>query len=477
MKKNLYFFGNFFLGLIIAITLFQSLIYFQIGSRAPTLQSYLGWYILIAIINLMVSFVMLKYYHHKKYWFTFSVSIIFTITSLCYFIVVYGILAKGELRDYFTISFLVTSGTGLLYYISLLFPPAGKRPWLKTTGIFGFIMMLILVSGYIWSLNSQDYQIKVILDKILNWGSLAGGILLPILYIMNFMSETRVLKPDFENKNIRLRNRSKVLMVFAGAIAFSATLFFAGKLASESQAALNWINRGPEGAQELARPFEALTYVNIENDTLKYRLMKPLDYDPNKKYPLVVCLHGGGGWGTDNVKQIEGSWAAQMLMGQHHRKEYPAFLFVPQCPPGFSWGGGIPNHPGIDNLVFEAIDSLEEEFEIDERRRYVMGESLGGFGSWQFICTRPKMFAASVPICGGGDPSFAQNITDVPVWAFHGAKDRNVPVRRSREMIEAIKKAGGNPKYTEYPDAGHIISTQVRETPDLLDWLFAQKRD
>lgn len=475
MKKNLYFFGIFFLGLLVASALFQSLIYFQLGSQVPTLQSFLGWIVLIVIINLVVLFVLLKYYHYKKYWFTFSTGIIFTIAGLCYFIILYIILAIGELGDYFTIAFLITLGTGLLYYISLLFSRAGKRPWLKTTGIFGFIFMDILLLAFIWSLNSQDSQIKVTLDKILNWASLAGGILIPILYIMNFLSESRVLKPDYENR--RLQNRLKDLMVFAGVIAFSATLFLAGKLVNESRAALNWINRGPERAQKLAQPFEARTYMNSQGDILLFRLMEPLDYDPNKKYPLVVCLHGGGGWGTDNVKQIEGSWVAQILMEQHNRKQYPAFIFVPQCPPGFSWGGGIPNHPGIDILVFETITSLEEEFEIDGKKRYVMGSSLGGYGSWQFICTRPKMFAAAVPICGGGDPSLAQNIVDVPVWAFHGAKDRNVPVRRSREMIEEIKKAGGNPQYTEFPDAGHIISTQVRETPGLLDWLFTQKRD
>ena len=180
MKKYIYFFGIFFLGLLIASTLFQSLIYFQLGSQVPTLQSFLGWYVLLVIINLVVLFVLLKYYHYKKYWFTFSTSIIVTIASLCYFIIVYSILAIGELRDYFTIAFLITSGTSLLYYISLLFSRAGKRPWLKTTGIFGFILMLILVSAFIWSLNSQDFQIKVTLDKILNWASLAGSILLPI---------------------------------------------------------------------------------------------------------------------------------------------------------------------------------------------------------------------------------------------------------------------------------------------------------
>jgi predicted peptidase len=131
----------------------------------------------------------------------------------------------------------------------------------------------------------------------------------------------------------------------------------------------------------------------------------------------------------------------------------------------------------VDSIVFNAIEALEQEFSIDEDRRYVMGESLGGYGSWHFITMHPKLFAAAVPICGGGDPAAAPAIANVPVWAFHGEQDRSVPVARSREMIEAIRNAGGNPKYTEYPDEGHIISKQVTATPGLLDWVFAQKRN
>jgi predicted peptidase len=188
-----------------------------------------------------------------------------------------------------------------------------------------------------------------------------------------------------------------------------------------------------------------------------------------------VCLHGGGGRGTDNLIQIEGSWTAQLLSEQPNREKYPAFVFAPQCPPTASWGG-LPGGQVYDSIVFEAIALLEKEFNIDASRRYVMGESLGGYGSWHFITARPQMFAAAVPICGGGDPSQANTIADIPVWAFHGAKDRSVPVRLSREMIEAMKQAGGNPKYTEYSDEGHIISKQVMDTPGLLDWLFEQSQ-
>ena len=146
------------------------------------------------------------------------------------------------------------------------------------------------------------------------------------------------------------------------------------------------------------------------------------------------------------------------------------FTLMPQCPKGFGW-------QSIDGPIYEIIKELESEFKIDEKRRYVMGISGGGYGSWYFITAKPEMFAAAIPICGGGDPSLAAKIANVPVWAFHGEDDNLVPVRFSREMIDGIKKAGGNPKYTEYPDAGHNIWNQVVSTPGLMDWLFEQKRD
>jgi predicted peptidase len=262
-----------------------------------------------------------------------------------------------------------------------------------------------------------------------------------------------------------------------GVLLLIIAIVLGGKINTERYWLAQWINRGPEKAIALAKPFEARSYVNSKGDTLKYRLLAPMNYDSSQTYPLAVCLHGGGGRGTDNITQIEGSWTAQLLSEYRNREKYPAFIFVPQCSPASSWGGGLAGLSVVDEIVFDAIDQLEKEFPIDKKRRYVMGESLGGYGTWHFIATRPAMFAAAVPICGGGDPSLANSIVNVPVWAFHGAKDRSVPVRLSREMVDAIKDAGGNPMYTEYPEEGHIISEQVTTTPGLLDWVFAQRRD
>ena len=101
---------------------------------------------------------------------------------------------------------------------------------------------------------------------------------------------------------------------------------------------------------------------------------------------------------------------------------------------------------------------------------------MGGFGTWTAITAHPQLFAAAIPLCGGGDVNQAAKLKQIPIWAFHGAKDQAVPVERSREMIAAIRKAGGNPKYTEYPDQDHAVWEKAFNEPDLLPWVFAQKR-
>jgi predicted peptidase len=199
--------------------------------------------------------------------------------------------------------------------------------------------------------------------------------------------------------------------------------------------------------------------------------MKPLNDDPSRKYPLVVCLHHGGARGRDNVRQVENS-DAPFLAHYLHREKYPAFLFVPQCPQESTW-----QSPAVELLVMETIEALEQAFPIDAKRRYVMGTSLGGYGTWHLIGTHPDAFAAAIPRCGAGNSALAPNMVQVPVWAFHGVKDEDVPVRGSREMIEAIRKAGGQPRYTEFADAGHDIHRPFEETPGVLDWLFAQHRE
>jgi predicted peptidase len=252
-------------------------------------------------------------------------------------------------------------------------------------------------------------------------------------------------------------------------IALFATLFLGLKLTGETVARLSSDREQARKEKEWEKVWAARTFVGTDGETLKYQLIRPLDFDPNKKYPMVVCLPYGGG--------VEGAPPAKLLLTQENRRKYPAFLFVPFCPKGSGWGG-IPNYQTMDTLVFESIEAVEREFkEIDANRVYVSGVSRGGYGSWHFISLRPDLFAAAMPVCGGGDPSLAANAVDVAIWAFHGENDINVPVTGSRDMIAMIKKSGGNPKYTEFEGAGHDIWGYITKTPGVLDWLFEQKRE
>jgi len=416
----------------------------------------------------------MKYYHYKKYWSAFFLVIITTVAALNFYFIFYMMLTGKKVGSYYNYSFLIYYGSGVLYSLSLIFSNAGKRPWLKAVGILGLLIDLILISIMIWILNLQNVQLYGKIDRYGTWISLAGPILL-FMYIMNFLSESGALQVG-DVKRTQLKN--SYLLYFASLIALTLTLFLGVKLVGDQ------FDKESERVEMLAQPFEARTFVNNQGDTMRYRLLKPLDYDPGKKYPLVVCLHGGGVRGINNTNQIVGSGSAQILSKQENRKKYPAFLFVPQCPPGYSWGG-YHNHPimispAVDSLVFEIIYALEKDFNIDNKRRYVTGGSMGGYGTWHFICSRPEMFAAAIPISGAGDPDLAANIIDVPVWAFHGRLDGKVSVRGTRDMVEAMKNAGGNPRYTELQSAGHGISYIVYDTPGtpgLLDWLFAQKRE
>jgi predicted peptidase len=217
--------------------------------------------------------------------------------------------------------------------------------------------------------------------------------------------------------------------------------------------------------------------------TLPYRLLMPKPYDAKQKYPLVIFLHGAGERGDDNEKQLVhgmNDFASDEVMAK-----FPALVFAPQCPSGEQWGGinrlaKSPTPPDEFTpalaAALKAVDSLRKEFSIDDKRIYITGLSMGGYGSWDALAKRTELFAAAAPICGGGDPAQASKFKDIPIWAFHGADDQTVPVERSREMIEALKAAGAKPKFTEYPGVGHNSWAQTYSDPALYEWLFAQRK-
>jgi len=467
MKRNFYYRGIFFTALLIAAILLQDVLRFQLGDQITRLESFIPWLLIFGVNAAIGSFFILKYYHAKHYTVAFVTATLATIAALGYLIVNYAIIVSpAQFVSYGAPAFFLVFLTSIVSAASLVFSATRKNPWLLSAGWLMLILVVMIGATILWYNSSQDVPLRATLQKVGLWISFAYD-LIPLLYILNFRSELRTLPP--ENSDWQPEKTSDGVWAIAGTFAFIFTCVFGFVLANETQGKLAWEKQLALKAKEWAILFESRTFVDQRGDTLHYQLLKPLDVDPQKKYPLVVCLPYGGG--------VEGCPPAQVLLTDPYRKKYPAFLFVPYCRPGSGWGG-VPRYPTVDTLVFDALHALEDEFKtIDENRRYVTGVSRGGYGSWHFICTRPDLFAAAIPVCGGEDPNLAANAVEVSVWAFHGEKDRNVLVQQSRDMVAAIKQAGGHPRYTEFPDAGHDIWDRVNNTSGLWNWLFEQRRD
>ncbi len=219
------------------------------------------------------------------------------------------------------------------------------------------------------------------------------------------------------------------------------------------------------------------------NGGLPYRMMRPENLEPGKKYPLVIFLHGAGERGNDNEVQLV--HGVKDFANPGARKKYPCFLVAPQCPVNKQWVQVPWSSPSHDmppkpsqpaSLLVGLLDSLQKTLPIDADRVYITGLSMGGYGSWDLLARQPERFAAAVPVCGGGDEKKAERMKNVPIWAFHGGQDGAVPVSRSRNMVNAVNQAGGWAKYTEYPEVGHDSWNACYADPEMMAWLFAQVR-
>jgi predicted peptidase len=230
-------------------------------------------------------------------------------------------------------------------------------------------------------------------------------------------------------------------------------------------------------------PLQPHVFKNESGETLPYQLMLPENYDPKQSYPLVIFLHGAGERGTDNVKQsVHG---VPQFASEENRKKYPCFLIAPQCPEEKKWvevdwaadKHDTPKEPSAPaRLTLELIDSLVKNYSIDKQRIYLTGLSMGGYGTWDLLARRPDFFAAGVVVCGGADEATAEKLKSLPLWVFHGAKDGVVKPIRSQRMVEALKKVGSKVRYTEYPTVGHDSWNPAYQDPEMMKWLFEQKR-
>ena len=206
--------------------------------------------------------------------------------------------------------------------------------------------------------------------------------------------------------------------------------------------------------------FETEITLTISNN---YLLYLPKDYAKQDNWPLMVFLHGAGERG-DDLEQLKVHGPPKLIA---EGKDFPCVVMAPQCAKHARW---------YPQALIELIDRVANEHKVDKSRIYLTGLSMGGYGTWALAAEYPKVFAAIAPICGGGRPEKAEAYVGIPVWVFHGAKDERVKIEESEKMVEAIKAAGGDPKFTVYPDAGHDSWTETYDNPEFYEWLFKQKK-
>ena len=220
-------------------------------------------------------------------------------------------------------------------------------------------------------------------------------------------------------------------------------------------------------------------YTNAAGEVLLYRCAAP----QRARAPLVLFLHGAGERGNDNAKQLK--HAVGPILDFFARKGESVCLLAPQCPEGRKWvevDWSAPSHvmPAQPSdplrLALELVDKTIREQDIDPARVYVTGLSMGGFGTWDALCRRPELFAAGMPVCGGGDPQQVARFRTVPVYVVHGGADKVVPTARSRAMVSALWGVDGHVLYTEYPGCGHNSWGPAFSDDALLTRFFSQKR-
>ena len=209
-----------------------------------------------------------------------------------------------------------------------------------------------------------------------------------------------------------------------------------------------------------ARHFKAEIRVTVQLD---YLLFLSEGYSKSKqRWPLMLFLHGAGESGT-NLDKLKILGPPKIV---ETRPDFPFVLVSPQTARE-GW------NPDTLNAL---LDEVLRKYRVDKDRVYVTGASMGGSGTWRLAAAHPERFAAIVPVCGRGDPADAAKLARLPIWVFHGAKDPVVRIASEKAMVEAIEAAGGNVKFTIYPDAGHNIWTETYNNPELYEWLLKQKR-
>ena len=206
--------------------------------------------------------------------------------------------------------------------------------------------------------------------------------------------------------------------------------------------------------------------MTIDKQSVPYVVYVPRDYDAQKPSPVVLFLHGAGERGDDGLKQSDVGIGRAIRMNPDR---FPCIVVFPQCPEGVWWDGA-------SKRVQTAFTQTLAEYNIDPQRMYLSGLSMGGYGTWIFGADQADLFAALMPVCGGGRVEDAAKLAKIPIWAFHGEDDSVVKAYESRRMVEAVQEAGGLVKYTEFPDTDHNSWDQAYGEPGGIEWLLSQRK-
>lgn len=235
-------------------------------------------------------------------------------------------------------------------------------------------------------------------------------------------------------------------------------------------------------ATSLVAEPEAKTFTATDGTEILYRFAIPEKTENGKTYPLVLFLHGSGQRGNDNKAQLS---RAKSILKTAAEINQTTYLIAPQCPPGQWWAEASEGwrqlaDAGGENPLMEAILTLVEEtaktHPIDRNRIYLTGLSMGGFGTFDMLARSPETWAAAIPICGGGDPKSAEKFKNLPIRIFHGDADTVVAPTASILMHDALKEAGSSAELTLYPGVGHNSWTQTYSNPEVIKWLFSQRK-
>lgn len=221
-------------------------------------------------------------------------------------------------------------------------------------------------------------------------------------------------------------------------------------------------------AADIKTGFVDKTFKNADGTESPYVVFVPHAYDGKTEVPVILFLHGAGETKGGTKKPAEVGIGPAV---KKQEKTFPAIVVIPQSEKR-GWGAA-----GEDGKRAMAIlDAVRKEYKTDAKRQYLTGLSMGGYGTWSVAFTHADRWAAIAPICGGGDAKGAAKIKDIPCWCFHGDKDTAVKVELSRTMIDALKAAGGKPKYTEYAGVAHNSWDAAYGEKEFFPWLFEQKK-